>query len=140
MSSSNLTRPGTAEVTRSYLWLSNTPLEFTTSHTPSRSLSIVFISNVKLIPEDQCTLVLSQSWLEKTPTPTMYQIGPTETHWVVIKLTERTNFRAGIVSTILPGVAKSDVDSPLGSCRRGSDANAGAERNRGAQFRSLARH
>jgi hypothetical protein len=70
----------------------------------------------------------------------MYQIGPTETHWVVIKLTERTNFRAGIVSAILPGVAKSDVDSPLGSCRRGSDANAGAERNRGAQFRSLARH
>jgi hypothetical protein len=40
-----------------------------------------------------------------------------------LKLTDRTNFKAGIFATIVSGMVKSDVGLPLGTCNHTPHAN-----------------
>jgi hypothetical protein len=86
------------------------------------------------------TLVPDQNWLETTPRPVDELESDQKIPSLLLELTERTNFKAGIFRTILLGTTKSDVDVHLGSSSRISDASRGRSGVVGLASAHLARH
>jgi hypothetical protein len=66
--------------------------------------------------------------------------GSNEKRLAIVKLTERTNFRADIFTTIALGMLKSDVGVPLGTCNHTPHASPGRSGTVPHVSAHLARH